>query len=82
MTSKFSTRRYKKGQLVKIRHFTGPNAVRDADLEPYAGQTAEIVDFYWISPSPGQQFYIYTVRVTSNGTRLVVHEDEIEPDLV
>jgi hypothetical protein len=81
MTSKFSTRRYKKGQVVKIRPQRGQSAARDADLEPYDGQTAEIMDSYWISPTPGQQFYIYTAKVLANGLRLTVHEDEIEPNL-
>ncbi len=73
--------RFRKGQLVRIRPTRGQSAVRDSDLEPYAGQTAEIVDYYWISPNPGQQFYIYTAKVIKDNKRLVVHEDELEPNL-
>ena len=73
--------RYKKGQKVRVRPVRGQNPVRDADLEPYAGQTAEVVDYYWVSPTPGQQFYIYTVRILVSNKEIVAHEDELEPSL-
>jgi hypothetical protein len=73
--------RFKRGQKVRITPVRSQSPVRDADLEPYTGQTAEVVDFYWVSPTPGQQFYIYTVKVLVSNKKVVVHEDELEPSL-
>ena len=71
--------KYKVGQKIKIRpvhdESLGP---RDSTLEPYAGQIGEVVDYYWISPRTGEIFYIYTVRVGSGNSELVLHEDEME----
>ena len=75
------TARYRKGQKVTIvPHKDQPVSPRDADIEPYIGQTGKIIDYYWIRPDTGTKFfYIYTVRIggTSN-KEVVVHEDEIE----
>lgn len=71
--------RYSVGQKVVIK----PPASRlpeprDSTLDIYAGQTATIVNYYWISPRFSEVFYIYRVKVESNGKEIVVHEDEIE----
>ena len=76
-----SASKFSKGQKVRIRPIRGQNPVRDSDLEPYAGQTAEIIDYFWVSPTPGQQFYIYTAKVLVSNKKIVVHEDELEPEL-
>lgn len=70
--------RYKKGQKVTIVPSKDqPASPRDADIEPYIGQSGKIVDYYWIRPST-EVFYIYTVRIGNSKKEVVVHEDEIE----
>lgn len=69
---------YKKGQTVTIVPPKGqPESPRDADIEPYIGQSGKIVDYYWIRPGK-DLFYIYTVRISNSKKEVVVHEDEIE----
>jgi hypothetical protein len=73
--------RYVKGQKVTIvPPRDQPSSPRDADIEPYIGQTGEIIDYYWIRPDTGDRiFYIYTVRIGGTSKKeIVVHEDEIE----
>jgi len=54
-------------------------SLRDSSIEPYTGQTGEVTDYYSISPSATESFYLYTVRIGSTGRRTVIlHEDEIE----
>ncbi|UCB42718.1 MAG: hypothetical protein JSV77_09735 [Dehalococcoidales bacterium] len=54
-------------------------SLRDSSIEPYIGRTGEVTDYYWISPSASESFYLYTVRIDSAGRKAVVlHEDEIE----
>jgi len=69
---------YKKGQMVTIvppkEQAASP---RDANIEPYIGQSGRIVDYYWICPGK-DLFYIYTVRIGNSKKEVVVHEDEIE----
>ena len=71
---------YKKGQKVTIVPAKGqPLSPRDADIEPYIGQTGEVIDYYWIRPDAGTKFfYLYVVRIGSGKKEVVVHEDEIE----
>jgi ribosomal protein L21E len=70
--------RYKKGQKVTIVPSKDqPASPRDADIEPYIGQSGKIVDYYWIRPCT-EVFYIYTVRIGNSKKEVVVHEDEIE----
>jgi hypothetical protein len=71
--------RYSAGQKVVIKPpaFRPPEP-RDATLDIYAGQTGTIVNYYWISPRFSEVFYIYRVKVESNGKEITVHEDEIE----
>ena len=72
--------RYKKGQRVAIipaRDQT--SSPRDTSMEPYIGQTGEIVNYYWIRPSTSTRtFYVYVVRIGTSRKEIVVHEDEIE----
>jgi len=72
--------RYRVGQKVIIRPPTGqPRGSRDSTLEPYAGQIGEVIDYYWISTRFGEVFYIYRVRVASDNSEIILHEDEIAP---
>ena len=72
--------RYKKGQKVTIVPAKDqPLSPRDADIEPYIGQTGEVIDYYWIRPSTGTKtLYLYIVRIGTDKKEVVVHEDEIE----
>jgi hypothetical protein len=74
------TARYKIGQRVTIVPAKDQSlSPRDADIEPYIGQTGEIVDYYWIRPNAGTRtFYVYIVRIGDSKKEIVVHEDEIE----
>ena len=47
-------------------------------MEPYAGQSGKVTNYYWITPPSGEVFYIYTVRIGTGYKEVVLHEDEIE----
>ena len=68
------------GQKVKVKLVREQSlSLRDSSVEPYAGKSGEVTDYYWISPSAGQAFFIYTVRISGeNRKTIVLHEDEIE----
>ena len=72
--------KYETGQTVIIRPVKSERlSPRDADIEPYAGQIGKVADYYWISKGAGAEvFYIYTVRIESDGREIVLHEDEME----
>ena len=55
-----------------------PLSPRDSSLEPYAGRSGRVTDYYWISPNQGEAFYIYTVRIDDDQEEIVLHEDELE----
>jgi hypothetical protein len=75
MESKFHIGQKVKVKLVHERDLS----LRDSSVEPYAGKSGEITDYYSISPNPGQAFFIYTVRISDeNRKSIVLHEDEIE----
>ncbi|MDD4635797.1 MAG: hypothetical protein WC231_03395 [Dehalococcoidales bacterium] len=69
------------GQRVIIQPVKQERTPGDAAIEPYAGKTATIEDYYYIySPDRSQVFYVYTVRLTSEEKKeLVTHEDELKP---
>ncbi len=54
---------------------------RDNDVMIYAGQVGQVSNFYSISPSAGQIFHIYKVRVGREKKEIVVYEDEMEANL-
>ncbi len=54
---------------------------RETDLTKYAGQVGQVSNFYSISPSAGQIFHIYRVRVGPEKKEIVVYEDEMEAAL-
>ena len=72
--------KYQIGQKVRIIPAREQDlSSRNSELEQYAGQSAEIIDYYWISVDRGTKvFYIYTVRIDNNQKELVLHEDELE----
>lgn len=71
--------KYKTGQKVVITPIKNQNlSRRDFGLEPYAGQIGEVIHYYWLSPTRGEVFYIYTVRMETDGKEVVVHEDELK----
>lgn len=77
--------RFAKGQKVIIRPVgQGGITERENSVNEYAGQTGEVVNYYWISPRLEQIFYIYKVRVGREKEakkEIVVYEDELQPAL-
>ena len=70
--------KYKIGQKVIIKPVKNQHlSPRDSDIEPYAGKSGKVTDYYWISLSRGI-FYLYTVRTETSHKDVVVHEDELE----
>lgn len=55
-----------------------PVSARDSEIGPYTGQTGEVLDYHWVSPTPGETFYIYTIRINTSNKEAVLHEDELE----
>ena len=71
--------KYEIGQKVRITPVKNQHlSPRDSDLEPYAGQSGEVTDYYWIGLHIGEAFHIYTVQVGASNKKIVLHEDEIE----
>ncbi len=71
--------KYEIGQKVTITPVKNQHlSPRDSDIEPYAGQTGEVTDYYWISPNRDKVFYIYTIRMGADNKEIVLHEDEIQ----
>lgn len=72
--------RYQKGQKVIVTPVKNQDlSSRNLNLELYAGQNGEIIDYHWISLDRGSQiFYLYTVEIASSRKEVVVHEDELE----
>ncbi|GEM_PF-1207498 len=58
----------------------GGRTPRDAAIEPFAGKTATVQDYYYIyTPDRSQVFYIYTVKLGSGDkAEVVAHEDELK----
>ena len=72
--------KYQIGQKVKVKLIHEQRlSLRDSSVEPYAGQAGGVTDYYSISPSAGQAFFFYTIRISGeNRKTIVLHEDEIE----
>ena len=54
---------------------------RESDLSTFAGQVGQVSDLYSISPSAGQIFHMYKVRVGPQRKEIVIYEDEMEAKL-
>ncbi len=76
----FMAPKYEIGQKVRITPVTNQNlSPRNFDLEPYAGQSGVVTDYYWISLSRGAEvLYIYTVQIGKSHKEVVLHEDELD----
>jgi hypothetical protein len=74
--------KYSIGQKVIIHPVTEKGLTqRDSDVSTYAGQVGQVSNFYSISPSAGQIFHMYQVRVGAEKKEIVVYEDEMEAKL-
>ena len=72
--------KYEIGQKVIIKPVQNQHlSPRGSDIEPYAGQSGEVIDYYWIRPNIGEVFYIYTVRMETDRREITLHEDELAP---
>jgi hypothetical protein len=73
--------KYKIGQRV-IAKLVKSQALsaRSSGIEQYAGQSGIVTDFYWIRPSAGEVFFIYTVKMGESQEEIVLYEDEIQAD--
>ena len=75
------TARYEIGQKVKVKPGGTPQMTPgNAALDVYAGQTGEVIDYYWISPHDSEIFYIYKIRIEAGFKEIALYEDEIEAD--
>ena len=71
--------KYEIGQKVTIKPVSEQSlSVRDSMLHKYAGLIGEIINYYWIRPPTGEFFYLYTVRIVTSNTEIVLYEDEME----
>ena len=72
--------KYQVGQKVIIMQVKKKRlSPRDFELQPYAGQTGRVTDYYWIDLDRGARvFYIYTVELETSYKTIVVHEDELK----
>ena len=70
--------KFKIGQRVTVQPTDRKGvSLRDSSLEPYVGEQGEVTDLYSISPTPGDEFFIYRVRIGTGRTTVVLHEDEL-----
>lgn len=73
--------KYTIGQRVIAKPVKGQMlSARDSDVERYAGQSGIVTDFYWIRPSAGEVFVIYTVKMGEGQEEITLYEDEMEAD--
>ncbi len=73
--------KYKIGQrVIAIPVKSQSLSARDSGIEQYAGQSGIVTDFYWIRPSAGEVFFIYTVKMGESQEEIVLYEDEIQAD--
>ncbi|MFA6347333.1 MAG: hypothetical protein WCX07_03510 [Dehalococcoidales bacterium] len=71
---------YRRGQKVIIVPAGNQSiSARDSKLEPFAGRTGVIKDYYWLDLPNGnkEQIFIYTVKMKDEDKEVVVYEDEI-----
>jgi hypothetical protein len=70
---------YRRGQKVVIVPAKNQAlSPRDSKIEPYAGRTGVIADYYWLDvPTGDKQVFIYTVKMKDEDKEVVVYEDEI-----
>ena len=70
--------KYKLGQKVIIKPVKNQlSSARESDVGQYAGQSGIVTDYYWIRPSAGEVFFVYTVKIGDSEKEIVLHEDEM-----
>ncbi len=73
--------KYKIGQRVIARPVKNQTlSARDSGIAQYTGQSGIVTDYYWIRPSAGGVFFIYTVKIGESQEEIVLYEDEMEAD--
>ncbi len=73
--------KYKLGQKVIIKPVKNQlSSARESDVGQYAGQSGIVTDYYWIRPSAGEVFFVYTVKIGDSEKEIVLHEDEMKAD--
>ena len=73
--------KYKIGQRIIAKPVKNQTlSARDSGIEQYAGQSGIVTDYYWIRPSAGQVFFIYTIKMEESQEEIVLYEDEMEAD--
>ena len=71
---------YRRGQKVIIAPESNQSApARDSNLEPFAGRSGVISDYYWLELPNGNndRVFIYTIKIKDEDREVVVYEDEI-----
>ena len=76
--------KYEKGQKVIITPVKNQQlSPRDSDIEAYAGQSGQVIDYYWVSMGRGAAaFYLYKVQTETDNKEIVLHEDELAAHLI
>ncbi len=70
--------KYEIGQKVTITPVESQRlSTRGSDLGGYAGQSGQVIDYYWLSTG-ADNLYIYTVKTETDNREIVLHEDEIQ----
>jgi len=73
--------KYKLGQKVIIKPVKNQlSSARESDVGQYAGQSGIVTDYYWIRPSAGEVFFVYTVKIGDSEKEIVLYEDEMKAD--
>lgn len=70
--------KYEIGQKVIIKRVKKKPSARDSDIGQYANQTGTVTNYFWISPTKGEVFYLYTVKIGDDYKEIVLHEDELK----
>ncbi len=71
--------KYKIGQKVIINPAKNQSlSARESDIKQYAGQSGIVADYYWIRPSAGGVFYVYSVKIGNSQKEIILHEDEMK----
>ena len=73
--------KYKLGQKVIIKPVKNQlSSARESDIGQYADQSGIVTDYYWIRPSAGEVFFVYTVKIGDSEKEIVLYEDEMKAD--
>ena len=71
--------KYKIGQTVIANPVKSQTlSARDISIERYIGQSGIVKDYYWIRPTAGEVFFIYTIKMAASQEEVVLYEDELQ----